>query len=254
MGTRGGGPETPPLTVYEVFASIQGEGPLVGQPQIFVRFSGCNLDCRYCDEPASYSWRREAPVTGPRGEELDGIRSPADVDDILGAVERLEEEYGSFEVVSLTGGEPLLQHPDALGVLTEGLRETGHDVLLETNASLPDKASLASEIADVVSADVKLPRHGPHPGRITDRCLEFIEKVSEATDVYAKIVVTDERDLEDAEAVLERVLDAGAEPVYLQPATGFDTVPPVEDMLKVASEAPGDVRVLPQVHAVAGWK
>ena len=253
MGTRSGGEETPPLTVYEVFVSVQGEGLFVGQPQVFIRFSGCNLDCRYCDEPASRSWRRHAPVAGPTGETISTIESPATVDEVIRAVEELENEFGSPEVVSLTGGEPLLQHPDSLRALATVLRETGYEVLLETNASIPEKAGLASHVADAVSADVKLPGHGPHPDDVTERCIRFVGKIT-GPRVYAKIVITDAEDLKEARSVLEDVVKAGAEPVYLQPATGFDSVPPIEEMVKVATETEGDVRVLPQVHAVAGWK
>jgi 7-carboxy-7-deazaguanine synthase len=102
-----------PLTVSELFYSIQGESTRAGLPCAFVRLSGCNLRCRYCD--SHYTWEepgRETTLT-----------------EILGWVEKYPEVP-----VELTGGEPLLQ--DGIYPLMRELAARGRTVLLETNGSL----------------------------------------------------------------------------------------------------------------------
>ncbi len=93
--------------LHEIFSGIQGEGPLVGYRQIFVRFHGCHLACRYCDTPAS---RAAAPVNcavevraGSR--EIRHQPNPLATDDILYAVRQLQSGFPHHSV-SLTGGEP----------------------------------------------------------------------------------------------------------------------------------------------------
>ncbi|MEO2241004.1 MAG: 7-carboxy-7-deazaguanine synthase QueE [Euryarchaeota archaeon] len=250
MGTGGRGPSPPRLNVYEVFASIQGEGPLVGEPQAFVRFSGCNLRCRYCDEPAARSARTEAPVLGPDGERLDSITSPTRPERLVETVVGLEESVGAFRTVSLTGGEPLVQPLRGLRRLVSGLRERGFRVLLETNASLPDRAD-AVEV-DVVSADVKLPSHGPRMEGFPDRCLEFLKRVKERCELaYAKLVLYSEECFEAAPEVLRRLDEVGPDVVVLQPATGGEKEPRLGELWRLARGIRTEVRILPQVHRLA---
>lgn len=237
------------MNVYEVFLSLQGEGKFVGEPQAFVRFSGCNLRCAYCDEPASRSSRRRALIRRVSGEvelELPVPCGPEDVVEVLVELEDLEDTFGT---VSLTGGEPLVQPWGALKELIERLRERGFRVLLETNASLPDRAPLIDELADVVSADVKLPSHGPNMDDFPDRCLRFLERIS--AEVYAKVVLVDEECYQHAESALKGLHRLGVEPIYLQPATGSEH--DLEDLWELAGLVNADVRVLPQVHKLVDF-
>jgi 7-carboxy-7-deazaguanine synthase len=98
------------MFISETFTSIQGEGLLAGVPSHFIRTSGCNMRCRWCDTPYT-SWEPE----GDRrqvSELLDGAR-----------------ESGVHHVV-VTGGEPLLQRE--IGALTDGLAAAGFHVTVET--------------------------------------------------------------------------------------------------------------------------
>ena len=73
--------------IREIFISVQGEGPYVGQRQLFIRFCGCNLNCRYCDTDFELSKSTEyTPIQ---------------------LIEKVNE-YGKNLVLSLTGGEPLV--------------------------------------------------------------------------------------------------------------------------------------------------
>lgn len=112
------------MRIAEVYSSIQGEGQYAGTPSVFVRTSGCNLRCWFCDTPFT-SWQPEGPQVS------------------VTALLRQVAEF-SIEHVVLTGGEPLLQ-PDSVG-LCEQLLAAGHFVTIETAGTVfrPAPASLMS--------------------------------------------------------------------------------------------------------------
>jgi len=121
------------LKVNEIFFSIQGESSYAGHPCVFVRLTGCNLRCVWCDTTYAY-------------EEGD-VMEPADIADRV-------ESY-RCPIVEITGGEPLLQKetPDLIRVLLDrGLR-----VLLETNGSL-DVSSVDPRCIRII--DIKCPSSG----------------------------------------------------------------------------------------------
>src|SRR3982751_1949514 len=126
----------PQASVLEIFESRQGEGLCVGDPQIFIRFGGCNLVCDYCDTPDSIPAKSGSPMTA---------------DEILAKVDRLRKTSGS-RVLSLTGGEPLAQ----TGFLTDFLpllRERGYQIYLETNGSLPGALEKIKSNCDWIAMD-----------------------------------------------------------------------------------------------------
>jgi 7-carboxy-7-deazaguanine synthase len=98
------------MRIVEIYKSIQGEGFLTGTPSVFVRASGCNLRCRFCDTPFA-SWQ-------PEGEQLS-------VQEILARVEAIDVAH-----VVLTGGEPMI-FPDSVE-LTAALRRAGRHITIET--------------------------------------------------------------------------------------------------------------------------
>jgi 7-carboxy-7-deazaguanine synthase len=100
------------LQITEIFKSIQGESTLSGTPCVFIRLTGCNLRCRYCDTTYAYEG----------GDWLS-------IDDILSKVDDCK-----CNLVEITGGEPLLQ--DGVYPLTRALLEAGKLVLIETNGSV----------------------------------------------------------------------------------------------------------------------
>ncbi len=121
------------LVVNEIFRSIQGEGTRVGLPCVFVRLTGCNLRCAYCDTAYAFTEGRRMPL-----------------DEIV-------ERATSFgcNLVELTGGEPLLQ-PGALPLMTR-LADLSHTVLLETGGSL-DIGPVDARVIRIV--DLKCPGSG----------------------------------------------------------------------------------------------
>ena len=121
------------LKVNEVFFSIQGESSYAGRPCVFVRLTGCNLRCSYCDTAYAYEegvWR--------------------EVDDVVGQI----DSFGC-PLVEITGGEPLLQ--EETPVLVEKLLGRRYEVVLETNGSRDIRAVDAGCVRIV---DVKCPSSG----------------------------------------------------------------------------------------------
>jgi 7-carboxy-7-deazaguanine synthase len=119
------------MRISEIFRSIQGEGRNQGLITTFVRLSGCNLDCAWCDTPFAREGGKEVPVG-----------------DVFQAV-----EFSSCGRVCITGGEPLLQR-DEVGILAKRLDEAGYRVEIETNGTI-DFSPLQGHAS--VCMDVKCP-------------------------------------------------------------------------------------------------
>ena len=120
--------------INEIFDSIQGEGPVVGYRQLFIRFCGCNLNCAYCDT-----------------DFVSGVEySP---EGLLGKISS-EYDFNVFHSVSLTGGEPLL----STGFLKEFLPliKNKIKIYLETNATMYSEINEVKNYIDIISADIKL--------------------------------------------------------------------------------------------------
>lgn len=123
--------------IKEIFSSIQGEGPVVGYKQLFIRFCGCNLCCNYCD-------------TDFEAENGSQIFTPEQLLDKISKEYKLE----TFHSISLTGGEPLLSS-EFLKEFLPSLRNKTK-IYLETNATLYEKLEEIKDYIDIISADIKL--------------------------------------------------------------------------------------------------
>ena len=121
------------LVINEIFYSIQGESSYAGWPCVFVRLTGCNLRCTWCDTTYSFNEGQPTPL-----------------DDILAKVRSFETQ-----LVEVTGGEPLLQ-PNVL-LLLKRLCDLGKTVLLETSGSL-DIAPVDPRVVKIM--DLKCPSSG----------------------------------------------------------------------------------------------
>jgi len=126
------------MLISEIFYSLQGEGELTGVPSVFVRTSGCNLRCTWCDTPYA-SWN-------PAGE----IRH---VPEIMEQIER----HPTARHVVLTGGEPMIV-PE-LNPLAAAIRETGRHITIETAATVAPQGIAC----DLASLSPKLLNSAPDP-------------------------------------------------------------------------------------------
>lgn len=219
-------------SVLDVFVSRQGEGICVGDPQVFVRFGGCNLVCDYCDTPESI------PAAAGRKETLD---------DLLSRIVTLDA--GAKHPVSLTGGEPLLQ-VSFLEEFIPALRARGHRIYLETNGTLPRALEKIIEGCDWVAMDFKPESAVRHDLWEAHRWFLDIG----ANKLFVKMVLTEkttDAELDRAVALLARL--PRTVPLVLQPASpwgGAETIPlaRLESWWRRATTRLKDVRILPQIH------
>ncbi len=160
------------LKVNEIFYSIQGESVHTGLPCVFVRLTGCNLRCSYCDTEYAFHEGSAMPVA----QIIDQV-----------------QQFGCG-LVEITGGEPLAQ--EYTPVLVEALLEAGHRLLLETNGSLNiDRVDRrCSRIMDI-----KCPSSGEHGSNDTAN----LTRLSDNDQV--KFVIGDRDDFLFAEQMLFRL-------------------------------------------------
>lgn len=175
------------MKISEIFHSIQGEGVLVGCPSVFVRLSGCNLRCAWCDTPYT-SWE-------PEGAERTN-------EEIVEQVRR----YSCAHVV-VTGGEPMI----FAGVvdLTRALKDLGLHVTIETAGTVYQPV-----ICDLMSISPKLANSTPFEregGRWAaqhDRLRyqpEILRRLISEYDYQLKFVVRDPSDLQEIEKMIEQI-------------------------------------------------
>ncbi|MDZ4687488.1 MAG: 7-carboxy-7-deazaguanine synthase QueE [Planctomycetaceae bacterium] len=185
------------MRVSEIFRSIQGEGRFTGVESVFVRTTGCNLRCWYCDTPYT-SWE-------PVGEQKSWWEVAADV-----------IRHDCPHVV-LTGGEPLLS-PDIVP-LSQHLREQGHIVTVETAGTV-----YRPVVADLMSISPKLANSQPRSsGRWFDRHArdrerpDVVRRLLAEYDCQLKFVVDEAADLEDIERFLALLPAVSPNSVWLMP-------------------------------------
>jgi len=175
------------MLISEIFHSVQGEGVLTGVPSVFVRTSGCNLRCRWCDTPYA-SWQ-------PEGAE----RS---VEEILAQV----QQWPSRHVV-LTGGEPMVAR--GIRELAAALRAAGKHLTIETAGTIPPDGVAC----DLASLSPKLRHSTPHEGEIEPGWIERHERLrlqpgvlrawlDSGMEYQLKFVVASKPDMEEIAALL----------------------------------------------------
>jgi len=188
--------ETGDLPINELFQSLQGEGRLAGVPSVFVRTSGCNLRCWFCDSYHT-SW--------------EPTHDWFTVDDVLAAV----EEYDADHVV-LTGGEPLIH--DSSADLLERLADRGYHTTVETNGTVVpdapiDLASVSPKLASSTpTADRDPDGDGEWADRHEERRLDVptLAELVETYDTQLKFVVTGREDMAEIERLVERLRDSAS--------------------------------------------
>jgi 7-carboxy-7-deazaguanine synthase len=253
------------ITLTEVFSSVQGEGPLVGVRQVFVRLYGCHLDCVYCDTPeaklllqpkgyAPPTFRVEAP---PGSREFDERPNPLSPEDLAPLVLAFEERHGPHHSVALTGGEPLLQAA-ALSKALPRLKQAGLPIYLETAGDLVRQFERVIEWVDWVAMDVKLPSATADVD-LFGRHDRFLERATSAEHVttFVKCVVTADTTWADIERAALLTSEWNVQ-LILQPLTpveGPKQPPDAAQLLEWQARAAlltKDVRVIPQVHRCMG--
>ena len=174
------------MQITEVFHSIQGESSFAGQPCVFVRTTGCNLRCVWCDTAYAFHGGNDLSVAA-----------------IMAEVGRIG---GDCRLVELTGGEPLLQHE--IGELAAALLASGYTVLCETSGSVPVDR-VPAEVVKIV--DFKC----PGSGEVEKNDWANLDLLDPARDEI-KFVIADRADYEWAREQIE-ARGLGRFPVHFSP-------------------------------------
>jgi 7-carboxy-7-deazaguanine synthase len=190
------------MLISEIFYSIQGEGELTGVPSVFVRTSGCNLRCNWCDTMYA-SWE-------PEGKEMG-------VPEILQRVERFPQSRHCV----LTGGEPMIA-PE-IRVLAQELRNRGKHVTIETAATIPpdgvacDLASLSPKLSNS-RPDDRLPAKWQARHETTRIRPDVLRSWVSDYNYQLKFVICGPDDLEEVEALRTTLgKDIAASKILLMP-------------------------------------
>ncbi len=252
-------PPAPTVPVLEVFSTFQGEGPHVGERQIFVRLARCDLRCAFCDTPDSYPTPDRARVQlDPLLEGDEHPRNPMPIDALLSAIARLDTPRGLHRSVSITGGEPLL-HPKAVHALGMGVRSLGLRVHLETGGHRPGALREVLDAIDEATPDLKLESACgfPTPWDAHAASLDLLEAAGKVLAVKC-VVAESTSDAEMARAAAFAVAHAPGAPLILQPVTprtGGPAGPTAATLYRLHAAARAvhpDVRVIPQTHRMLG--
>lgn len=177
------------MLISETFYSVQGEGSLVGVPSVFVRTSGCNLRCTWCDTPYA-SWK-------PEGTEMS-------VEEIVAVVQR---EPTRFVVV--TGGEPMVAK--GMPELLAQLREAGKHITIETAGTIApqgvacDLASISPKLAHSTPSEAKAGKAWAEKHERLRLQPEVLRAWCESYEYQLKFVVATEADVEEVQAVVKSI-------------------------------------------------
>ena len=175
------------MKINEIFFSLQGEGILVGTPTIFIRLTGCNLRCSFCDTTYAYK---------------DGTSMS------ISAIVKEIQKFHCF-TVCITGGEPLLQKKTP--ILIDTLLKKKYLICLETNGSKTIKKLMGKKHL-LISLDIKCPSSGSHEKMKMDNILYLSKKDQ------LKFIIKNRQDYEYAINVLKKYNPVCT--IFFQPVWG----------------------------------
>jgi 7-carboxy-7-deazaguanine synthase len=213
------------VRISEVFASIQGEGPSVGTPSVFVRLAECHLACTWCYTKYTWDW-----------DHYDRAREVHELT-VVAVAARVDELAAGARTIVVTGGEPMLQQPE-LALLLAQLRPRGFRVELETSGTIEPIAALAP-LVDQWNVSPKLASSGnAEKARLRVGPLTYF---AAAPNAQWKLVATTEADLAEIAALVAR---------FGVPAERVTVMPEGTDAATLADRA----RWLVPACVARGWR
>jgi len=175
------------MKINEIFYSLQGEGKWTGRPNIFIRTSGCNLRCSFCDTTYAYYDGKEMSIN-----------------EILSQISKYPCKY-----ICLTGGEPLLQNE--ILDLIDALLKKDYKIYLKTNGSINIK-KLSNKKSLIISLDIKCPSSKMHE-KNNFKNISLLKK-----DDQLKFVIDDKNDYNYAKKIIDKYKPICT--VFFQPVWG----------------------------------
>ncbi|MDR2818599.1 MAG: 7-carboxy-7-deazaguanine synthase QueE [Endomicrobium sp.] len=228
--------------VYEIFFSFQGEGLYTGLPQVFLRFAGCNLKCRYCDTSYSTVISKKAKY----------LSSDEILKKIYSVYTKNKSTFNRLDIdkpsISITGGEPLI-YVDFLKELLPKICEKGFSVYLETNGTLPKNLKEVIAFCDVVSMDFKFTSECGKTFWTEHRKFLKIAK----NKVFVKCVITKNTKLQEIKKSAELIKSISKNiSLILQPSIDKN-IPDIQNLYKFYSQARKvypNIYLMVQMHKV----
>lgn len=201
------------MKINEIFYSIQGEGKWMGLPNIFIRTTGCNLRCSFCDTTYAYE----------TGEEMS-------IEEIINRIRKHPCNY-----VCITGGEPLLQ--EEIVQLIDVLLEKKYVICLETNGSI-DIERLAGKKSLLISLDIKCPSSTMHEK------MNFNNVSLLTCNDQLKFIIQNREDYEYAKKIIKKYKPQSA--IFFQPVWGIN----LKELSSWVLNDGLDVRIGLQLHKI----
>jgi len=228
------------LKVYEIFKSIQGEGIDIGMPMVFVRFAGCNLDCKWCD--TKYANKASSNY------------SEMEISQVLEEIEKLKP----INAVTLTGGEPFIQNTKEIDELIFELKGKGYFINIETNGFALPQLDYGN-LVDRFSISPKLSSSGNklaiNKSTLETYLMYYPHKV------FFKFVISNKDDFSEMEVLLDSipVVKEKSIRIVIQPNIDDESVLSIEkqneyfletmDLLLVSGLTDTyNIRIIPQFH------
>jgi len=221
--------------IAEVFESIQGEGLYLGERQLFVRFFGCNLSCRFCDT------------------KLDRF-SEYEPQELFKEIKLYDHGLHS---ISFTGGEPLLQAVFLKKILRM-TSEAGYKNYLESNGMLWGELKQVIDYVDIIAMDIKLPSSSGM-GNLWSFHRRFLEVASQK-EVFLKSIITQETAQDEMRQALDLIKEVNkAAVLVLQPNSyeeyeGGLLKEKLENFKNISLEHGVTSCIIPQIHKMVGVK
>ena len=201
------------MNINEIFYSLQGEGRWTGLPNIFIRTTGCNLRCPYCDTKYAYE----------DGKEMN-------IKEIIEDIKKYPCKH-----VCITGGEPLLQNETL--ELIDALLKKEYDILLETNGSI-NIGNTAGKKSLIISLDIKCPSSEMHKKMYLENII-LLRK-----DDQLKFVIKNREDYNYAKKLVQNYKPVCS--VFFQPIWGTNP----KDLAEWLLNDRLDVKMGLQVHKI----
>ena len=208
--------------IKEIFTSIQGEGPYVGQKHIFVRFCRCNLNCKYCDTDFDIKNSKKY--------------SQFALFDLL--------KNNDTDTISFTGGEPLMELEFLEEFLKEYKNKLNKKIYLETNGVLYKNLEKIIDFIDIISMDIKLKSaSGMENFEENEKFLDIASK----KEVFIKIVF--DKNIKDEEIIkTTSIIKKYNSLIILQPKMPMDKDTDIEKIFNKFYKHYKNIRLIPQVH------